>query len=187
MSDFNTNRRTLVISGAAAMAALSLGARAGSAAPVIQSGGGIAGGGSVITDTESPAEFSVFGSQFAVEGSDTPLFVGSLSYLDVTGQMTVESISISAYGPVEGAEATTRQMTGIATVNGAGAYPFNVILTDGGAIGTGADLFELGIGNDGETEVSTPSYIVQSEVQSGNLQLISFDFGNLEVSATPAG
>jgi len=169
------------------MAAFGLAARGGSAAPVIQSGGGITGGGSVQTDTESPAEFSVFGSQFAVEGSDTPIFVGSLSYLDVTGQMTVESTSISAYGPVEGAEETTRQMTGIATVNGEGAYPFNAILTDGGQIGTGSDVFELGVGNDGETEVSEPSYIVQSNVQSGNLQLLTFDFASLEVSATPAG
>ena len=187
MSEFTTNRRTIVISGAAAMAAFSLAPRSGTAAPMIQSGGGISGGGSVTTDTESPAEFSVFGSRFEVEGSDTPLFIGSLNYLDVTAQMTVESTSISAYGPVEGAEATTRQMTGMATVNGEGAYPFNVILTDGGAIGTGSDLFELGVGNDGETEVSEPSYLVQSTVQSGNLQLLTFDFGNLEVSATPAG
>ncbi len=84
------------------------------------------------TDTESPAEFSVFGSRFVEEGSDTPIFFGSLSYLDVTGQMTVESTSISAYGPVEGAEATTRQMSGIAMVNGAGDYPFNLTLADGG-------------------------------------------------------
>jgi hypothetical protein len=187
LSEFSTNRRTLVISGAAVVAALGLGARGGSAAPIIQSGGGITGGGSVQTDTESPAEFSVFGSRFAVEGSDTPLFVGSLSYLDVTGQMTIESVSVSTYGPVEGAEETTRQMTGIATVNGEGAYPFNAILTDGGPIGTGSDMFELGIGNDGETEVTEPSYLVQSSVQSGNLQLIDFDFSSLEVSATPAG
>jgi hypothetical protein len=48
-------------------------------------------------------------------------------------------------------------------------------------------MFELGIGNDGETEVAEPSYLVQSSVQSGNLQLIDFDFASLEVSATPAG
>lgn len=182
-----TNRRTLVLSGAAAMAAFGLAPRGGSAAFVIQSGGGIAGGGSVTTDTESPAEFSVFGSRFTVEGSEDPIFVGSLNYLDVTGEKTIISTSISAYGPVEGAEETTRQMTGIATVNGEGAYPFDVILTDGGAIGTGADMFELGLGNDGETEVSTPSYLVQSTVQSGNLQLIDFNFESLTVSATPAG
>ncbi len=169
------------------MAAFGLATRGGSAAPVIQSGGGIAGGGSVQTSSDGPGEFSVFGSQFAVEGSDTPLFIGSLSYLDVTGQMAVESTSISAYGPVEGAEATTRQMTGIATVNGEGAYPFNAILTDGGAIGTGADVFELGVGNDGETEVAEPSYIVQSNVQSGNLQLLTFDFASHVARPTPAG
>ncbi len=169
------------------MAAFGLATRGSSAAPVVQSGGGIAGGGSVLTDDESPAEFSVFGSQFAVEGSDTPLFVGSLSYLDVTANMTVESTSITAYGPLEGAEATSRQMTGIATVNGAGAYPFDLTLVDGGAIGTGADSFQLAVGNDGETEVTDPSYLIQSDVQSGNLQLLTFDFGSTDASATPAG
>ncbi len=43
-------------------------------------------------------------------------------------------------------------------------------------IGTGADSFQLAIGNDGETEVTEPSYLVQSTVQSGNLQLLTFDF-----------
>lgn len=122
-----------------------------------------------------------------IDGSNTPVFAGALSYLDVTGNMTIESTSISAYGPLEGAEATTRQMTGVATVNGAGAYPFNLTLVDGGAIGTGADSFQLAVGNDGETEVTEPSYLVQSDVQSGNLQLLSFDFGSVDASATPAG
>ena len=169
------------------MAVFGLAARGSLAAPVIQSGGGITGGGSVLTDSESPAEFSVFGSQCIVDGSESPIFAGALSYLDVTGQMTVESISITAYGPLEGSEATTRQMSGIATVNGAGAYPFNLTLVDGGAIGTGADSFQLTVGNDGETEVKDPSYLIQSVVQSGNLQLLTFDFGSVDASATPAG
>ena len=90
MSEFTPNRRTLVLSGAAALAAFGLAARGDTAARVIQSGGGIAGGGSVQTDTEGPGEFSVFGSQFVAEDSDTPIFVGSLSYLDVLANMTVD-------------------------------------------------------------------------------------------------
>lgn len=188
MSAISTNRRTLVLSGAAALAAIGLASRGGVSAMVIQSGGGITGGGSVTTDTEGPGEFSVFGSRFAVEGSDTPLFFGVLSYLDVTGSTLIESIAITAYGPLEGAEATTRQMTGTCSVNGEGVHPFDVTLVDGGPIGTGADAFQLAVGNDGEAEVTDPFYLVQSTVQSGNLQLIDFVFeDDANASATPAG
>lgn len=188
MSTISTNRRTLVLSGAAALAAVGLMPRNGVAARVIQSGGGIAGGGSVTTDSEGPGEFSVFGSQFSVEGSDTPIFFGSLSYLDVTASMTIESISITAYGPLEGAEATTRQMTGTCSVNNKGVHPFDVTLVDGGPIGTGSDSFQLAVGNDGEADVTDPFYLVQSTVQSGNLQLIDFVFeDDADASATPAG
>ena len=168
------------------MAAFSLAPRSGTAM-VVQSGGGIAGGGSVQTDG-GPAEFSVFGSRFAVEGSDTPIFTGALSYLDVVAKTTIESVSTLAYGPVEGRDATTRQMSGICTMNGAGAHPFNVILTDGGAIGTGADMFELAVGADGATEVGDAVYEIQSSVQAGNLQIIDFPFDGVAAgSPTPAG
>lgn len=186
MVDPALNRRTLILSGAAAMAALSLASRSGLAAPVVQSGGGISGGGSVQANG-GPAEFSVFGSRFDTETGET-LFVGSLSYLDVTGKTTVESLSITAYGPVEGSEDTTRQMSGTCTVNGEGVHPFNVILTDGGPIGSGADMFELAVGADGAVDVGTAEYEVQSSVQSGNIQLIEFPFTEEgAASPTPAG
>lgn len=183
MAERAMNRRTLVISGASALALFGLASKSGLAAPVIQSGGGIFGGGSIQAGG-GPAEFSVFGSRFVVEGSDTPLFVGSLSYLDVVGKTTIESTTITAYGPVEGSEATTRQMSGIATLNGAGAHPFNAILTDGGPIGSGADVFDLALGADGATDVGNAVYEVQSGVQAGNLQLIDFTFAD-ESGATP--
>jgi hypothetical protein len=186
VTDAQVNRRTLVVSGAAALAAFGLAARPGSAAMVVQSGGGIAGGGSIQADG-GPAEFSVFGSRFAVEGSDELIFVGSLSYNDVVAKQIIESLSVSAYGPVEGSEATTRQMSGTCTINGEGVHPFNAILTDGGPIGSGADMFELAVGADGATEVGDAIYEVQSSVQSGNLQLIDFNFSSSEASPTPAG
>jgi hypothetical protein len=186
MVEHALNRRTLVLSGAAAMAALNLSLRSGLAAPVIQSGGGIAGGGSVQADG-GPAEFSVFGSRFVTETEET-VFVGALSYLDVVAKTTIESTAISAYGPVEGNEATMRQMSGTCTVNGKGAHPFNLILTDSGPIGSGADVFDLAVGADGATEVGDAIYEVQSAVQAGNLQLIEFPFTEAGVaSPTPAG
>src|SRR4051812_21066069 len=118
MVEHALNRRTLVLSGAAAMVAFGVAAHSGSAAPVVQSGGGIAGGGSVQSEG-GPAEFSVFGSRFVTDTDDT-LFVGALSYLDVVAKTTIESIDILAYGPVEGSEATTRQMSGTCTKNGEG-------------------------------------------------------------------
>ncbi len=186
MTDHAINRRTLVMSSAAALAALGIATRAGAAVPVIQSGGGIAGGGSIQADG-GPGEFSVFGSRFETDTGET-LFVGSLSYLDVVAKTTIESTSITAYGPVEGSETTTRQMSGICTVNGEGAYPFNAILTDGGPIGEGADMFDLAVGEDGATVVAEATYEVQSSVQAGNLQLIEFPFTpSGEGSPTPAG
>jgi hypothetical protein len=184
--DHGLNRRTLVLSGAAALAALGIEARSGAAAMVVQSGGGIAGGGSIQAEG-GPGEFSVFGSRFITDTQET-IFVGSLSYLDVVAKTTIESTSISAYGPVEGSEATTRQMSGICTVNGGGAHPFNAILTDGGPIGSGADMFDLAVGADGATEVGDAEYAIQSAVQAGNLQLIDFVFtAGTEASPTAAG
>jgi len=164
------------------MAALGVASRSGLAAPVVQSGGGIAGGGSVQAEG-GPAEFSVFGSRFVTDTGDT-LFVGALSYLDVVAKTTIESTAITAYGPVEGNEETMRQMSGICTVNGEGAHPFNVILTDGGPIGSGADVFDLAVGADGASVVGDATYEIQSAVQAGNLQLIEFPFTE-EGGATP--
>jgi hypothetical protein len=186
MVEHALNRRTLVLSGAAAMAALGIATRSGMAAPVIQSGGGIAGGGSVQSEG-GPAEFSVFGSRFITDTGDI-VFVGALSYLDVVAKTTIESTSITAYAPVEGNEATMRQMSGFCTVDGEGNHPFNLILTDGGPIGSGADVFDLAVGSDGATEVGDAIYAIQSAVQAGNLQLIEFPFtDDSGASPTPAG
>lgn len=186
VSEQALNRRTLVVSGAAALGALGLASRAALAVPVVQSGGGIAGGGSLQADG-GPAEFSVFGSRFVTDTGET-LFVGSLSYLDVVAKTTIESVSISAYGPVEGSEGTMRQMSGICTMNGEGKHPFNLVLTDGGPIGSGADAFDLAVGADGDTEVGDAIYGIQSGVQAGNLQIIEFPFtDDATGSPTPAG
>ena len=186
MAETSINRRTLVVSGAAALAMFGLASKSGLAAPVVQSGGGISGGGSVLAD-ESPAEFSVFGSRFVTDEGDTPIYVGQLSYYSAVAKTTIASLSIAAYGPIEGQESAMRQMSGIASVNGEGQHPFNVILTDGGPIGSGLDHFKLDVGADGATEVTDPILQVDSAVQAGNLALIDFDFGTSEASPTPAG
>ena len=184
--DHSLTRRTFAISGAPALAMFGLVSKTGLAAPVVQSGGGISGGGTVLADG-SPGEFSVFGSRFLTDESDSPLFIGQLSYNDVVAKMTVQSLEIVAYGPVEGQENTMRQMSGFASVNGAGKHPFNLILTDGGPIGSGLDHFTLTVGADGATEVTDPMLQVDSAVQAGDLALVDFDFGSSVASPTPAG
>lgn len=186
MTEIALNRRTLVVSGAAALATIGLATHGEVAALVVQSGGGIAGGGS-LQIADGPAEFTVFGSRFQLEEQEAPVFTGSLSYNDVVGKTIVESTLIDAYGPVEGNEATMRQMSGFATVNGQGKHPFNLVLTDGGPIGAGLDHFKLEVGADGATEVSNPAIQVDSTVQAGGLTLIEFNFGSSAASPTPAG
>jgi hypothetical protein len=110
-----------------------------------------------------------------------------LSFNDILAKTKIESIEVTAYGPVEGSEGSTRQMSGTAAINGEGVHPFDLVLTDDGPIGAGADIFWLAVGADGASEVGEAIYEIQSVVQSGNLQLLTFDFGNGEPSATPVG
>lgn len=187
MTDPSLNRRTLVRAGTLGFAMLGLASQSGSAASPNVIADAITGGG-VMQAGGGPAEFSVFGASFLTPTSDTPRFAGSLNYIDVVAKTIVISVSISAFGPVEGSESTTRQMSGIATVDGAGAHPFDAILTDGGPIGSGLDQFQLRVGADGATSTRDPVYEVQSAVQAGNLQLLSISLGdNTEASPTPAG
>ena len=183
MSDNSIDRRTLVISGASALALLGISRQSTLAAVAVQSADGIAGGGSMQAGG-GPAEFSVFAARFSSGENEKPRLAGALSYLDVVGKTSIESTSITACGPVEGSESTTRQLSGIATMNGSGAHPFNAVLTDGGPIGSGADMFELAVGPDGATDVSDAIYEVQSVVQAGNLQLIVLTFDETS-GATP--
>ncbi len=187
MTGPSLNRRTLIRAGTLGFAILGVESRSGSAASPLLTADGMTGGG-VLQAGGGPAEFSVFGASFLGETSAAPRFAGSLSYIDVVGKTIVESVSISAFGPVEGSESTTRQMSGIATVDGAGAHPFDVILTDGGPIGSGLDQLELRVGADGATNTADPIYQVQSAVQAGNLELLSITLGSdSDASPTPAG
>lgn len=182
------NRRTFVGSGALALALYGLASERGNAAITVDAVDGIAGGGSMQAGS-GPAEFSVFAARFTSATPADTLVAGSLSYLDVVGKTTIESISISAIAPVEGSVTTTRQLSGTATVDGKGVHPFDAVLTDGGPIGSGSDRFELRVGADGETTVGNqPMYEVQSVVQAGNLQLIAISGTAVaEGSPTPAG
>lgn len=187
MSENSIDRRTLVRLGATSLALFGLAVPSTATAQDAASPGGIAGGGSMQAGG-GPAEFSAFAVTIATGANDQPVLLGALSYLDVAAKTRIESTSISALAPVEGRESTTWQLSGMATVDGAGAHPFNAVLTDGGPIGSGLDQFELVVGQDGATDASDPVYEVQSTVQAGNIQRISVPPSSTGAATpTPAG
>src|SRR3954454_5802604 len=103
-------RRGALVAGAAGTAALSLFPRdmAAQRAPVIQSGGGIAGGGAVSLSDGGNASFSVFGSRFDVVDQENPTIFGGLFISDSTGKQ-LASVEVTDYAPVEG-ETNARKM-----------------------------------------------------------------------------
>src|SRR4051794_15519851 len=99
------SRRGALIGGAAGTAAVTPVPRdiAAQRAPVIQSGGGIAGGGAVSLSDGGTASFSVFGSRFEVVDQEKPTIFGGLFMSDSTGKQ-LASVEVTDYAPVEGEE-----------------------------------------------------------------------------------
>jgi hypothetical protein len=167
------SRRIALAGGAGALAAVSL-ARSSSAAPVVQSGGGISGGGSIATEG-GEAQFSAFGSRFAIADADAPLIVAAFRFFDQAANTLVNSLEVSDYGPVAGSEETTRQMTGTATVNGGGVHPFMLVLVDGGGPGEEKDSIDLKVGEDGAESADQPLYQAAGTLETGDLQLVDLN------------
>jgi hypothetical protein len=141
----------------------------------IQSGGGIAGGGSVTLPSGATANFSVFGSQFAVDGRETPLFFGNLWWSDSDGT-TIVATEITRYGPVDDSE-TDRELMGLATVNDTADRPFTLILS----APRPEEPYSLHLTVQSGAESSTPTaqvlgYDVEAPLETGDIQLLRFDF-----------
>jgi hypothetical protein len=173
------SRRSALVTGAAGAAALTLFPRdmAAQRAPVIQSGGGIAGGGALSLSDGGTASFSVFGSRFEVVDQDEPTIFGGLFITDSVGKQ-LASGEVTNYEPVEGEE-NARQMTGFASIDGEGRFPFTLKLIDGGAPGDGKDRFQLAV--EATSTDATPSpeggmMSIDSVIEPGDLQLITFEF-----------
>lgn len=164
------------VAGAAALAALPHGAHA-QHPPVIQSGGGIAGGGAISLVSGELAVFSVFGSRFETEDADTPVILGNL-LVTSSGNLQLASVEVTHYAPVEGEE-NARQMTGFASVDGEGRLPFTLKLIDGGTPGAGKDHVQLSVESDASD--ATPAgdasaWNIDAVLENGDLQLIDFNF-----------
>ncbi len=173
------SRRSALIAGAAGVAALTAlpGSIAAQRAPVIQSGGGIAGGGAIALSDGGTASFSVFGSRFEVVDQDEPTIFGGLFITDSTGKQ-LASVEVTDYAPVEGEE-NARQMTGFASIDGEGRFPFTLKLIDGGAPGEGKDQFQLEVQAASSAATPTPDdwmSNIDSVIDPGDLQLITFEF-----------
>ena len=173
------SRRSALISGAAGAAAFTLFPRDISAqrAPVIQSGGGIAGGGALTLIDGESASFSVFGSRFEVVDQDEPTIFGGLFITDSTGGQ-LASVEVTNYEPVDGEE-NARQMTGFASIDGEGRFPFTLKLIDGGRPGEGKDHFQLAVEASSTDATPTPDsgmMSIDSVIEPGDLQLITFEF-----------
>lgn len=174
------SRRHALVAGAAAAVAVPFLNLEASAAPVVQGGGGIAGGGSVATQGGAVANFSVFGSRFERDDS-TIQFFGSLILTDDTGLKLVAS-EISDYGTIEG-EDDARQLQGFATINDEGRYPFSLKLVAAGFPGSGADSILLEVHADTEEVGATPRasdlvYSIGAALDTGDLMILTFDFGD---------
>jgi len=173
-----TRRQALVAGGMGAALATVPMARQVAAQRAIQSGGGIAGGGSVEVKGGT-AHFSVFGSRFVIEGEEAPLIVGSFIWTGADDGSLVSS-EVTSYGPVDGDDAS-RQMTGTLTMDGAGSFPFTLTLTDGGGPGGGDDTVTLTLLDSGDNAAPSPAagdevYTADGPLASGDLQLLTFDF-----------
>jgi hypothetical protein len=146
-------------------------------APVIQSGGGIAGGGSIAVQGGGTANLSIFGSRFEIEGQEDAMFFGSLNLVDSAG-VQISGTEITNYAPVEGDE-NSREMTGFAALNGQGRYPFSLKLTDAGLPGSGdtVQLTVLPEGSAATPSAAEASYALDGTLETGDLQLLTFDFG----------
>ena len=163
------------VAGAAALATLPHGVRA-QHPPVIQSGGGIAGGGAIALTNGDRVVFSVFGSRFVTEDANSPVILGNLLVTSAGGRQ-LASVEVTDYAPVEGEE-NARQMTGFASVDGEGRLPFTLKLVDGGAPGAGKDMVQLGVESD--PEGATPAadanaWNIDAALEDGDLQLIDFN------------
>lgn len=150
----------------------------------ISSGAGVVAGGS-LDGPNGPIQFSAFGSRLQLDDQEDLVFQGALAWYDPTGMegepLTIGLVAVASYGP--GDIETARIMTGTASVNGEGAYPFALRIVDAGEIGSAADTIHLVVGNAASDLSGTPipadaetgfNYDVEGELTSGNVQIVTF-------------
>jgi hypothetical protein len=107
---------------------------------------GVAGGGQVQL-AAGEATLSLFATAVLDENAEpTGQGIGLLRWVDTAGGVTLESVGISAYGPV-GDLVGVRRIEGWVLANGQGTHPFVLTVADVGAEGAGVDTVSLAVGD----------------------------------------
>lgn len=177
------SRRGAMAAGAAAVAGVTLTSSAALAVAqrAVSSGGGLAGGGA-IQGPDADVNFVVSGSRFELE--DETLFFGRLQLTDAAQGVSLESVEISFYGPIDGGPENARELQGLAAVEGNGVQPFvlHVEVGEAGAAESNTVTLSVGAQAAATPTVGTPSpvefaYELNGTLSSGGLVLLTFDFG----------
>jgi hypothetical protein len=171
-------RREVIAFGAGGLAAAALAAlrnpSSARAFMAVQGAGGITGGGEVTTGAGA-GEFILFGSRFEMSELDEPLFFGVFELKNENGPL-LQSTSITAYGPVKGSEETTREMSGLLTVDGEGSYPFTLVAVDQAGIEKKDDHLTLTVDLTGSELEAGSLDLEEAKVTRGDVQLLTFKF-----------
>lgn len=113
----------------------------------------VTGGGWISTSSNKKATFGVSG------GIKNEKFWGNLSFQDHgKKRITVKSIRVTAYTEID---AVTRQIEGIAKIDGKGSYAYKAIVSDRGEPGR-QDTFSLELSN---------GYTTSGKLKGGNIKL----------------
>lgn len=181
--DLTVNRRSAMLGATGALALLALSATAGKAAPsrAIQSGGGVAGGGTIAVG-DTTATFSVFASRFTIEGEDQPLLFGSINWMDASG-FGFTATEVEIYGQVEGDVDTAREIEGTAKLTDGAEQPFRLYVVERGGLGVGGEPDDIGL-TVGPADNTV--YRAKGKLATGDILLIPFTFADDAADATPA-
>jgi hypothetical protein len=118
------------------------------------------------------------------DGTETGAVLGHLQWVDPTWRgegLTLESVEITGYTHVPGAEPHINEVRGDASLNGTGRYPFLLRAADAGPAGSGQDTLSLLVGFPVADEQATPSmssglaYAVDATVVAGNIAEVKFN------------
>jgi hypothetical protein len=167
------NRRIAMAGGATALAGLALlsrGAVPAAAGPSIQSGGGVAGGGTVALAEGVTAQFALFASRFVVEDQEEPIITGRIQWVQDDGQ-TLESTAVTNYGPAPEVDENARLIEGIGVDKDGAEVPFRFMVIDLDAPGSGKDVIQVILG-----DLENPAFKHDGTVATGDIQLLTFEF-----------
>lgn len=186
------DRRMAIGAGLVSAAGLALPFRQSQGRVVTQRG--MAGGGLVQFD-RGEANFSLFASRLIFEDEKLEVVAGSVLWTDAPAGLSMESVEVTGYNVPEDQPALgqSRQIIGMMSVNGEDEYPFELVVIDAGAPGSGPDTVTLTVGDGARAgDNATPvagmgfSYLATGPVSTGDVQEIAFVIDTVAGVSRPA-